>query len=70
MRAKIKRNPKLNHVQAKLIALDNKCNSQNIVYLAEIHPEGIETDKKFYIGVSKGPWKTRYNNHTHSFRGK
>ena len=71
--SKNKDEPKIKSCSCKINSscpLDNNCNSENIVYLAEIHPEGMEKEKRFYIGVSKGPWKTRYNNHTHSFRKK
>ena len=41
--------------------IPGKCCSQCIVYKAS-------TNNVNYIGMTEGPFKTRYNNHTHSFR--
>ena len=48
--------------------LKNKCNIENAVYMATIFPKEHKEKKKYYIGVAKGPWKLRFNNHTQSFK--
>ena len=41
-----------------------KCCTPCVIYKAEVQNE----EKAFYIGQTDGEFKTRYNNHTHSFR--
>ena len=45
--------------------LNGKCLHQCIVYKAEV---STNTTYKEYYGVSEGEFKSRYNNHTQSFR--
>ena len=47
--------------------LDGKCLSSSIVYRAEVTSDN---NTKIYYGASEGEFKTRYNNHTKSFRHK
>ena len=49
---------------------DNKCLTNKIVYKAEVETNnGIsELPTKVYFGISKAEFKSRYNNHTTSFR--
>ena len=47
--------------------LRGECLSSCIIYKAEVVTEG---DKFTYYGTSEGEFKTRYNNHTKSFRNK
>ena len=50
--------------------LDNKCLINKVVYKGEIETnDGInELSTKVYFGISKTEFKSRYNNHTISFR--
>ena len=45
--------------------LDGKCLTASIVYKATVDVEG---QKKYYYGLTEGPFKTRYANHMFSFR--
>ena len=47
--------------------LDNKCQTSKIVYSAEIKTEDQQLSK-FYLGICKTEFKTRFNNHKKSFR--
>ena len=47
--------------------LDNKCLTCKIVYSAEIITDN-QQPSKFYLGVCKTNFKTRFNNHKKSFR--
>ena len=46
--------------------LDGACDVKDVIYQAEIYPENKPLDRKYYIGMAKGKWKTRYGNHKHS----
>ena len=52
--------------------LDNKCLTNKIVYKGEIEiNDGInELSTKVYIGIRETEFKSRYNNHTMSFRNQ
>ena len=50
--------------------LDGKCQLSNVVYLAEISTVENPQHKRFYIGISKNKWKSRYYIHTRSFRNR
>ena len=41
--------------------IPDRCNTKCVIYEAKIKNAN-------YIGMTEGPFKTRYNNHTHSFR--
>ena len=47
--------------------LNGKCLTQTVIYKAELHDHKT---KRNYIGCTEGEFKTRYNNHTASFRHK
>ena len=47
--------------------MDGKCLTKCIVYKAEV---GANNGKRVYYGASEGEFKTRYNNHTKSFRSR
>ena len=47
--------------------LDGKCNEQNFIYQAEVT---TSHSKHTYIGVCDTPFKSRYRNHTCSFRNE
>ena len=57
-------------IKNKSNCLDNKCLTNKIVYKAEIeNNHGInELSTKVYFAISKIELKSRYNNHTMSFR--
>jgi len=46
--------------------LQNKCLTQKVIYKADVEND-IDTEKKFYIGLTEGSFKTRYSNHKKSF---
>ena len=52
--------------------LDNKCLTDKTVYKAEVETnDGInELSTKVYFGISETEFKSRYNNHTMSFRNR
>ena len=52
--------------------LDNKCLTNKTVYKAEVETnDGInELSTKVYFGISETEFKSRYNNHTMSFRNR
>ena len=52
--------------------LDNKCLTNKIVYKPEVETnDGInELSTKVYFGISETEFKSRYNNHTMSFRNR
>ena len=52
--------------------LDNKCLTDKVVYKAEVETnDGInELSTKLYFGISETEFKSRYNNHTMSFRNQ
>ena len=52
--------------------LDNKCLTNKIVYKGEIEiNDGInELSTKVYFGIRETEFKSRYNNHTMSFRNQ
>ena len=47
--------------------LNGKCLKKEIIYKATVSSEG---DSKIYFGLTATDFKTRYNNHTNSFRQK
>ena len=47
--------------------LDGQCLEESLIYKATIKHNDKEVQ---YIGCTEGPFKTRYNNHTHSFRAE
>ena len=47
--------------------MDGKCLSKCIVYKAEVESNN---NTRIYYGISEGEFKTRYYNHTKSFRGR
>ena len=52
--------------------LDNECLTNKIVYKAEVETnDGInKLSTKVYFGISETEFKSRYNNHTMSFRNR
>ena len=48
-------------------SMDGKCLTKCIVYKAEVE---ANNGKCVYYGASEGEFKTRYNNHTKSFRSR
>ena len=46
--------------------LDGKCLSRSVVYLAKLQVKGGAEHQ--YIGMTEGPFKTRFNSHNSSFR--
>ena len=47
--------------------LDGKCREESLVYKAVVSSGEVE---KHYYGICEGDFKTRYNNHTKSFRNE
>ena len=47
--------------------LSGKCETTGIVYQATVKREDSREEKN-YVGLTEGPFKTRFNNHTSSFR--
>ena len=58
--------------EIKNCPLDNKCLINKIVYKAEIEINNgtNELSTKFYFGINETEFKSRYNNHTMSFRNR
>ena len=50
--------------------LNGKCCSSSLVYKASITTKENAIPEKHYYGLCETTFKTRYNNHTHSFRDK
>ena len=48
-------------------ALSGKCLTESVVYQATVTREDTK-EEKTYVGHTRGQFKTRYNNHTNSFR--
>ena len=48
-------------------SLSGKCQITGIVYQATVKREE-SGEEKSYVGLTEGPFKTRFNNHTSSFR--
>ena len=49
--------------------LQNKCLTEKVIYKAEVEND-IDTEKKYYIGLTEGSFKERYSNHKKSFTHK
>ena len=49
--------------------VDNNCLEECVVYKATVLNNATGTEAE-YIGITDLPFKTRYNNHTHSFRNE
>ena len=49
--------------------LKGKCQTKGIVYQATVTNEDNNT-KETYVGLTEGTFKTRYRNHTSSFRNE
>ena len=47
--------------------LQGKCLTESVVYQATVTRKDNQ-QKETYVGLTEGPFKTRYNNHTSSFR--
>ena len=45
--------------------VENKCKTESVVYKAKVTYEDSEME---YVGITNGPFKTRYNEHTSNFR--
>ena len=52
----------------KTCPLSGKCRSEGIVYQATVTKEDNREEEKTYVGITEGTFKTRYHNHTSSFR--
>ena len=50
--------------------LEGKCRLRNVVYLARISTIRNPRYRRFYIGISKNPWKLRLYVHNASFRNR
>ena len=50
--------------------LDGRCRLRNVVYIAKISTVRNPTYRRFYIGISKNPWKLRLYVHNASFRNR
>ena len=50
--------------------LNGECCNSSLVYKASITTEENAIPGKHYYGLCKTTFKTRYNNHTHTFRDK
>ena len=50
--------------------LDNNCLKSSIVYKATITTEEEPEDKKYYIGIAKTTFKTRFGNHKQSLNNE
>ena len=61
-----------NYRNKSICPLDNKCLINKIVYKGEIeiNNDTNELSTKFYFGISKTEFKSRYNNHKMSFRNR
>jgi hypothetical protein len=60
--------PGCNCKKGDICPLNGRCLIENTVYLAELRVEEDPIFKRYYIGISKGPWKDRYYKHTRTFR--
>ena len=49
--------------------LQGKCLTESVVYQATVTRKDNQ-HKETYVGLTEGPFKTRYNNHTSSFRNE
>ena len=49
--------------------LSNNCLTPSLIYRAHVKTDTDSTGKS-YIGLTEGPFKQRYNNHTLSFRDR
>ena len=49
--------------------LQGKCLTESVVYQATVTRKDNQ-QKETYVGLTEGPFKTRYNNHTSSFRNE
>ena len=47
--------------------LSGKCLTESVVYQATVTREDTK-EEKTYVGHTRGQFKTRYNNHTNSFK--
>ena len=56
-----------NRRQKESCPLPGKCLIESVVYQATVTREDNQ-QKETYVGHTEGPFKTRYNNHTSSFR--
>ena len=45
----------------------NKCLTETVIYKAKVQYEQVEME---YIGLTDNPFKTRFNEHTHTFRNE
>ena len=50
--------------------LQGNCRLRNVVYLAKMSTVRNPTYRRFYIGISKNPWKLRFYVHNASFRNR
>ena len=50
--------------------LEGKCRLRNVVYLAKISTTRNPRYRRYYIGMSKNPWKLRFYVHNASFRNR
>ena len=55
--------------KGKTCPLDGKCQTSGIIYQAIVTREDNRKEET-YIGLTENTFKTRYNNHTHSFRNQ
>ena len=62
--------PGCNCKKGDICPLDGKCQIRNTVYLAELKIREDPRFKRYYIGISKGPWKDRFYTHARTFRNK
>ena len=53
----------------KKCPLDGKCLSKGVIYQATVTRKDTKKEET-YIGLTENQFKTRYNNHTNSFRNK
>ena len=49
--------------------LEHKCLTSKVIYKAVVE-NNVDTEKKFYIGLTESSFKERYNNHKKSFKHK
>ena len=51
--------------------MEGNCNVSNVIYEAEVLKEGDNRGSgHFYVGMASGKFKSRYHNHTKSFRAE
>ena len=53
--------------QKESYPLAGECQTEKVVYQATIERED-NAEEKAYIGITEGEFKSRYHNHTNSFR--